>query len=185
MEQKLIAGMLTHVWHYNTWWVVTLHEAIEIEEKIPKEKRFFMFQKKNFRIWSLKWKKKLTKEVEEKVESPSSSVMPDNGTVEEPFPDFNHNLGHFGKISPLFPAITHKQLCKLLSQEKEGTCISKVAKRFLWEYNGEVDCFNQPPVHLQQQKIPQNILEKILTHLRPWCNCRLFQSFCLCGRKEV
>ena len=50
-----------------------------------------------------KVKKKLTKEVEEKVESPSSSVMPDNGTV-EPFPDFNHNLGHFGKMSPLFPA---------------------------------------------------------------------------------
>lgn len=58
MEQKLIAGMLTHVWHYNTWWVVTLHEAIEIEEKIPKEKsQVLHVPEKNFRIWSLKWKK--------------------------------------------------------------------------------------------------------------------------------
>ena len=51
MEQKLIAGMLTNVWHYNTWWVVTLHEAIEIEEKIPKEKSEVLhIPEKNFRI---------------------------------------------------------------------------------------------------------------------------------------
>ena len=69
--------------------------------------------------------------MEEKVESPSSSVTPDNDTVKEPFLDFNHNLGHLVKCLHHFLQITHKQLCKLLSQEKEGACISKVTKRFL------------------------------------------------------
>lgn len=71
--------------------------------KNTKRKKVLHVPEKKFQNLKPKVKTKLTKEVEEKVESPSSSVMPDNGTV-EPFPDFNHNLGHFGKMSPLFPA---------------------------------------------------------------------------------